>query len=299
MPSSRQPGTSSVHQSVPKCAEVARAALDIDRALAVRRRVLAVADVVIARQEAHRQVEPVMQRARRREIALVRRTVERDVARVEHEVGPVGAQRLADAHEIVDEERLVAAEMGVGDLGDAEGHAGKPNPAMFQKRDLEEFLPTRERGEVAPSYGDTDRGVGEEIVLLSSEVDALPTLADDRRPDGLVAEENLELHRHVGYASNRTKSPRSLRVSVLVRYGCTSRRAGCSRLCRSSSSVDAMDCIETAQQRRGYRMEGACTHAMWSCVANPVRGQHPRYVLPIGFVQSPLLASLVLYQLAR
>ena len=56
-----------------------------------------------------------------------------------------------------------------------------------------------------------------------------------------------------------------------------------------------MGCIETAQQRRRYRMEGACTHAMWSCVANPVRGQHPRYVLPIGFVQSPLLASLVLY----
>ena len=117
--------------------EVALAALRIDRALAVRRRVLAVADVVIAGQEAHRQVEPVMQRARRREIALARRAVERDVARVEHEVGPVGAQRLADAHEVVDEERLVAAEMGVGDLGDAEGHAGKPSPAMLQKSDLE------------------------------------------------------------------------------------------------------------------------------------------------------------------
>jgi hypothetical protein len=44
-----------------------------------------------------------------------------------------------------------------------------------------------------------------------------------------------------------------------------------------------------------YRMPGALKHAMWSCVANPVAGQRPRYVLPIGFVQSPLLASLVLY----
>ena len=76
---------------------------------------------MIARQEAHRQVEPVMQRAGRREVALARRAVERDVAGVQHEVGPVGAQRLADAHEIVDEERLVVAEMGVGNLGDAEG----------------------------------------------------------------------------------------------------------------------------------------------------------------------------------
>lgn len=46
---------------------------------------------------------------------------------------------------------------------------------------------------------------------------------------------------------------------------------------------------------RRYLMQGAKTHAMWSCVANPVPGRHPRYVLPIGFVQSPLLASLVLY----
>lgn len=43
-----------------------------------------------------------------------------------------------------------------------------------------------------------------------------------------------------------------------------------------------------------YRMEGALVHSMWSCVANPVPGRLPRYVLPIGFVQSPLLASLVM-----
>ncbi|MBY0323299.1 MAG: hypothetical protein K2X72_31570 [Reyranella sp.] len=43
-----------------------------------------------------------------------------------------------------------------------------------------------------------------------------------------------------------------------------------------------------------YRMQGALTHAMWSSVATPYRGRLPRYVLPIGFVQSPLLASLVL-----
>ena len=39
---------------------------------------------------------------------------------------------------------------------------------------------------------------------------------------------------------------------------------------------------------RRWRMQGARTHAMWSCVANPVPGAKPRYVLPIGFVQSPL-----------
>jgi hypothetical protein len=43
-----------------------------------------------------------------------------------------------------------------------------------------------------------------------------------------------------------------------------------------------------------WRMPGAETHAKWSCVRNPFPGARPRYVLPIGFVQSPLLASLVL-----
>ncbi len=31
---------------------------------------------------------------------------------------------------------------------------------------------------------------------------------------------------------------------------------------------------------RRWRFQGARTHAMWSCVANPVAGAHPRYVLP-------------------
>ncbi len=116
--------------------DVAGAAPGIDRALAVRRRILAVAEIVVARQETQRQADRVMQNARRRKVALGRRAVERYVARVEHEVGTLGPQHLADAHEIVDEERLLVAEMGVGDLGDAEGHAGKPSPAMLQKRDL-------------------------------------------------------------------------------------------------------------------------------------------------------------------
>jgi hypothetical protein len=34
----------------------------------------------------------------------------------------------------------------------------------------------------------------------------------------------------------------------------------------------------------------ARTYAQWSCVKNPLAG--PRYALPIGFVQSPILASL-------
>ena len=43
---------------------------------------------------------------------------------------------------------------------------------------------------------------------------------------------------------------------------------------------------------RSWGYPGANTVAKWSCVANPYPG--PRHVLPIGFVQSPLLASLVL-----
>jgi hypothetical protein len=43
---------------------------------------------------------------------------------------------------------------------------------------------------------------------------------------------------------------------------------------------------------RDWGYQGAGTIAKWSCVLNPIAG--PRHVLPIGFVQSPLLASLVL-----
>jgi hypothetical protein len=43
---------------------------------------------------------------------------------------------------------------------------------------------------------------------------------------------------------------------------------------------------------RSWHYPGAGTLAKWSCVVNPLPG--PRHVLPIGFVQSPLLASLVL-----
>src|SRR6266481_3734351 len=41
----------------------------------------------------------------------------------------------------------------------------------------------------------------------------------------------------------------------------------------------------------------ARTYSKWSVVRNPY-GDVPRYVLPIGFVQSPLLASLVLMRSA-
>ncbi|MDB5606620.1 MAG: hypothetical protein JWP25_3520 [Bradyrhizobium sp.] len=44
---------------------------------------------------------------------------------------------------------------------------------------------------------------------------------------------------------------------------------------------------------RSYGYPGANTLAMWSTVRNPIPGNHA-HVLPIGFVQSPLLASLVL-----
>lgn len=42
-----------------------------------------------------------------------------------------------------------------------------------------------------------------------------------------------------------------------------------------------------------WRCGGSYLLAQWSCVANPYPGVPP-FVLPIGFVQSPLLASLVL-----
>lgn len=44
---------------------------------------------------------------------------------------------------------------------------------------------------------------------------------------------------------------------------------------------------------RSYAYPGANTLATWSCVKNPYPGT-TNHVLPIGFVQSPLLASLVL-----
>jgi hypothetical protein len=50
--------------------------------------------------------------------------------------------------------------------------------------------------------------------------------------------------------------------------------------------------VTRALRHWGY--PGANTFAMWSCVLNP--GPGPRHALPIGFVQSPLLASLVLMQ---
>lgn len=43
---------------------------------------------------------------------------------------------------------------------------------------------------------------------------------------------------------------------------------------------------------RDWQYQGANTFAKWSCVRNPFPG--PTHALPIGFVQSPLLASLVL-----
>ena len=42
-----------------------------------------------------------------------------------------------------------------------------------------------------------------------------------------------------------------------------------------------------------WRFGGSYLVAQWSCVANPYTGMPP-FALPIGFVQSPLLASLVL-----
>jgi hypothetical protein len=43
---------------------------------------------------------------------------------------------------------------------------------------------------------------------------------------------------------------------------------------------------------QAWRFPGANTAAKWSCVVNPYGA--PRHALPIGFVQSPLLATLVL-----
>lgn len=53
--------------------------------------------------------------------------------------------------------------------------------------------------------------------------------------------------------------------------------------------------MQVTRTLRHWRYPGAGTLAKWSCVANP-NSTGPRYVLPIGFLQSPLLASLVLMQ---
>lgn len=52
--------------------------------------------------------------------------------------------------------------------------------------------------------------------------------------------------------------------------------------------------MRVARALRHWGYPGAGTLAKWSCVANP--GPGPSFALPIGFVQSPLLASLVLIQ---
>ncbi len=51
--------------------------------------------------------------------------------------------------------------------------------------------------------------------------------------------------------------------------------------------------MRVSRALRSYAYPGANTLASWSCVRNPV-APAPGHVLPIGFVQSPLLASLVL-----
>ena len=56
------------------------------------------------------------------------------------------------------------------------------------------------------------------------------------------------------------------------------------------SSINRMR-VTRALRAWAYRGGDICE---WSCVANPIDGATPRYVLPIGFVQSPLLASFVL-----
>jgi hypothetical protein len=51
--------------------------------------------------------------------------------------------------------------------------------------------------------------------------------------------------------------------------------------------------LRVTRALRSWAYPGANTLATWSCVSNPIAPK-PRHVLPIGFVQSPLLASLVL-----
>jgi hypothetical protein len=51
--------------------------------------------------------------------------------------------------------------------------------------------------------------------------------------------------------------------------------------------------VARALRTRGY--PGAGTLSKWSCVRNPI-ATRPEHVLPIGFVQSPILARIVLLQ---
>ena len=103
-------------------AHVALAATGIDRRLTTGRRLLGVAEIVVAGQEAQRQAKRIVQPSAGGKIGLLRGAIQADVAAVQDQIGPGRTQRRTHLHEIVDKERPRLTEMGVGNLGDTKGH---------------------------------------------------------------------------------------------------------------------------------------------------------------------------------
>ena len=86
---------------VPEMLEIALAALVRDRQQRrVRRRILAFAHVVIARDEAAWKPDGVVQAARLGQVAFPARSVQRHVAAVDDEIGPLAQQMRRDAREV-------------------------------------------------------------------------------------------------------------------------------------------------------------------------------------------------------
>jgi hypothetical protein len=105
-----------------KVAQIALARGGRDERLARARNVVGLSHIVIAGDEARRQPDGLVQTARLRQIAFLGDAVEGYVARVHHQVRCRGDKRSGNKHEVLDKERPVAAEVGVGDLGEAECH---------------------------------------------------------------------------------------------------------------------------------------------------------------------------------
>jgi hypothetical protein len=77
-----------------------------------------------------------MARKRRGQVGLQSGTVGGDIAGVHDQVGRRSGERRRHDVEVLHEERLVAAEVAVGELGDAERHGLVPS-SMHDKRDGE------------------------------------------------------------------------------------------------------------------------------------------------------------------
>jgi len=110
---------------LPEMLEIAFPALVRDRQQRrMRRRIVALPHIVVAWNEPARNPDRIMQAPRLGQIAFPAWPVQRHVAAIDDEIGTLGDEMRRDAGEVPGEERLIAAEMRVRDLGDAKGYLG-------------------------------------------------------------------------------------------------------------------------------------------------------------------------------